>query len=235
MDSISVYSNTLCLSNVDTGSSLRWLSASTMTWWRHFDSISDPEPQNLSQVRGGEMCKAATICLWTAYQYPQTLCICLIWIWVAVYNSQDRWNNYSKQVRQPIQSYGGTRRDPAQGGATMVHTGQDDTANAKLPAQMSYTSTNQTNQTPHSETPPALREIRQSIHPEMAHPGNMRGGERNGDKQGDVLTIRGGKEDMGGLKLTQRQWQTYTSTPSPNLQPLSHSQRAQNTTLIKTQ
>ena len=35
---------------MDAGSSLRWLAASTMTECHHFDSISDAEPQNLSQV-----------------------------------------------------------------------------------------------------------------------------------------------------------------------------------------
>ncbi len=50
MYSISMCSNTLYMSNMDVGSSLRWLSASTMTLCNHFDSTSDPEPQNLSQV-----------------------------------------------------------------------------------------------------------------------------------------------------------------------------------------
>ena len=50
MDSISMCSNTLYMSNMDVGSSLRWLSASTTTLSHHFDSTSDPEPQNLSQV-----------------------------------------------------------------------------------------------------------------------------------------------------------------------------------------
>ncbi len=31
-----------------------------------------------------ELCKADTLCLWKAYQYAQTLCICLIWMWEAV-------------------------------------------------------------------------------------------------------------------------------------------------------
>ena len=43
MDSISVCSNTLYMSNVDVGSTLRWLSPPTMTLSDHFDS-SDPEP-----------------------------------------------------------------------------------------------------------------------------------------------------------------------------------------------
>jgi hypothetical protein len=62
----------------------------------------------------------------------------------------------------------------------MVDTGQDDMADAELPAQMNYTSTNQMNQTPHSRIPPALHKIRQSIHPEMANPSNTRGEGRNG-------------------------------------------------------
>jgi hypothetical protein len=38
MDSISMCSNTLYMSNVDVGSSLSWLSDSTMTLYHHFDS-----------------------------------------------------------------------------------------------------------------------------------------------------------------------------------------------------
>jgi hypothetical protein len=74
----------------------------------------------------------------------------------------------------------------------MVDTGQDNMANAKLPAQMNYTSTNQTNQTLHSGIPPTSRKIRQSIHPEMAHPGNTRGGGRNGGQ------ARGRSKNWGG-------------------------------------
>jgi hypothetical protein len=66
-----MHSNTLYMSNMDVGSSLRWLSVSTMILWHHFDSTSDPEPQNLSQVGWVKLCKAATICLWTAYQCAQ--------------------------------------------------------------------------------------------------------------------------------------------------------------------
>jgi hypothetical protein len=35
---------------MDEESSLRWLLASTMMCQHHFDSTSDPEPQNLIQV-----------------------------------------------------------------------------------------------------------------------------------------------------------------------------------------
>ncbi len=68
MDSISMCPNILYMSNMDEESSLRWLSASTMTWSHHFDSTSNPEPQNLSQVGWAKLCKAATVCQWTAYQ-----------------------------------------------------------------------------------------------------------------------------------------------------------------------
>jgi hypothetical protein len=47
--------------------------------------ISDPEPQNLSQAVWVWLCKAATVCPWTAYQCAQTLCICLIWMREAVW------------------------------------------------------------------------------------------------------------------------------------------------------
>ena len=40
MDSKSMRSNTFYMSNMYEGSSLRQLSASTMTWWHHFDSTS---------------------------------------------------------------------------------------------------------------------------------------------------------------------------------------------------
>jgi len=42
--SISMCSNTLYMSNMDERSSLRWLSASTMTLCHHFDSKSDSTP-----------------------------------------------------------------------------------------------------------------------------------------------------------------------------------------------
>jgi hypothetical protein len=80
MDSISMCLNTLHVSKKDAGSILRWLLASTMTYWQHFDSTSDQEPQNLSQVVWVYLCKIATVSLWTACQCAQTLCICLLWI-----------------------------------------------------------------------------------------------------------------------------------------------------------
>jgi hypothetical protein len=38
-------------------------------------------PQNLTHVVWVELCKAATVCPWTAYLCAQTLCLCLI-IWM---------------------------------------------------------------------------------------------------------------------------------------------------------
>ncbi len=64
----------LIMSNMEVESSLRWLSASTMTKMNHFYSTSDHVPQNLSQVGWVWLFKAAIICLWTAYQYTHILC-----------------------------------------------------------------------------------------------------------------------------------------------------------------
>ena len=84
MDSISMGSNTLHMSNVDVGSSLSWLPSSAMTLCHHFDSTSDPEPQIMSRVRWVLLIEATAVCPWTAYQCAQTLCIYLIWMWEAV-------------------------------------------------------------------------------------------------------------------------------------------------------
>jgi hypothetical protein len=80
MDSISMCSNTLNMSYVDVGSSLRWLSASTITLCHHFDSTSDHEPQYMTQVVCVHLIEATSICPWTAYECAQTLCICLMWM-----------------------------------------------------------------------------------------------------------------------------------------------------------
>jgi hypothetical protein len=45
---------------MDEGSSLRWLSASTMTYGHHFDCKSDPELQNMSLIMWANLFKAAT-------------------------------------------------------------------------------------------------------------------------------------------------------------------------------
>ena len=82
MDSISMCSNTFYMSNMEVRSSLRWPSASTMTCSHYFDdSASHPEPQNLRQAGWVKLCKAATVCPWTAYQCAQTLFICLMWMY----------------------------------------------------------------------------------------------------------------------------------------------------------
>ncbi len=62
----------------------------------HFDSTSDHVPQNLSQVGWVKLCKAATVCQWTAYQCAQILCICLIWIWEVVWGGcqPQPWHNH---------------------------------------------------------------------------------------------------------------------------------------------
>ncbi len=70
--------------------------------------MSDPEPQNLSQVVWVwvNLCKAATsMCPWAAYQCDQTLCICLIWMQEAVWGGcqPQPWRNdimLSPQVTQ---------------------------------------------------------------------------------------------------------------------------------------
>jgi hypothetical protein len=62
MDSISMCSDTFYVFNMDVGSCLRWLSASTMTKIHHFDSTSDQVPQNLCQVGWVKLFKAATVC-----------------------------------------------------------------------------------------------------------------------------------------------------------------------------
>ncbi len=73
-------SNTLYISNVHAGSSLRWLSASTMTLSHCFDSTSDPEHQIMSQVLWVQLFEATVICPWKACQCAHTLCICLVWM-----------------------------------------------------------------------------------------------------------------------------------------------------------
>jgi hypothetical protein len=62
MDSISMCSITLYVSNMEVRSSLGWLSASHMTKMHHFDSTCDHVPQNLSKVGWVKLCKAATVC-----------------------------------------------------------------------------------------------------------------------------------------------------------------------------
>jgi hypothetical protein len=67
MYSISMCSNTWIMFNLVVGSSFRWLAASAMTSCHHFDSTSDPEPPNMTQVVWVLMFKAATLCPWKAH------------------------------------------------------------------------------------------------------------------------------------------------------------------------
>jgi hypothetical protein len=78
MDSISMCSTTLYMSNVDKGSWFKGLSAYTMRLCQNFDSSSDLEPQPLIKVVWVELFENTAICPWTAYQCAQTLCICLM-------------------------------------------------------------------------------------------------------------------------------------------------------------
>jgi len=83
MCSNALYMFRLIKFRMDAGSSLRWLSASTMMQCHHFDSKRDNVSHNLSQVVW-VLCNAATVFQWTAYQCAKTLCKCLIGIWEAV-------------------------------------------------------------------------------------------------------------------------------------------------------
>ncbi len=81
--------------NVDAGSSLRWLSPSTMALYYHFDSTSDPEPQNTNQAVWVYLFEATAICPLTAYQCAQALYICIMWIQEAVWGGcqPQPWRN----------------------------------------------------------------------------------------------------------------------------------------------
>ncbi len=84
-------SSTLYMSNMDVGCSLRWISASTMTNWHHFHSISDPKVQNLGPTWPMYLYKGAPKCPWGHMSIAQTLWICLAKIWEAV------WGGYQPQ------------------------------------------------------------------------------------------------------------------------------------------
>ncbi len=57
----------------------------TRVWsWQSFARMK--EPQNLTQLVWVELCKAATVCIWTAYQCAKRLFRCLMWIWEAVWD-----------------------------------------------------------------------------------------------------------------------------------------------------
>ena len=83
MDSISMCLNTLYMSNMDVGSNLNIMSASTMKW-HHFHSIIDPEFPNLGPTWLVEWYKGAPIDPWQSIPMAQSLYIYLIWMWEAV-------------------------------------------------------------------------------------------------------------------------------------------------------
>jgi hypothetical protein len=63
----------------------------------------------------GHLCKAATTCLWTAYECAQTLCICSIWMWEAVWGGcqAPSWCNdmiLTPQVSEKAKSWCGPTR-----------------------------------------------------------------------------------------------------------------------------
>ena len=84
--------NTLYMSNIDVWSSLRWISASTMTLCHHVHSSSDPESSNLVPTWPVKPYKGASICPWDSIPMAQTLCICLIWMYTVV------WGEYQTQT-----------------------------------------------------------------------------------------------------------------------------------------
>jgi hypothetical protein len=73
LTSISMCQNTLFMSVMDDGSTLRRMSTLTSTSY-------PAEPPNLTQVMWIELFENTTICRWTAYQCAQTLCLCLWWM-----------------------------------------------------------------------------------------------------------------------------------------------------------
>jgi len=89
---------TLYMSNMDVWHSLRWMSASNMTLWCHYHSISDPESPNpnLGPTWPVEWYKGSPICPWDSTPKTQTLCsICLIWMYDRVWGGclPQTWHN----------------------------------------------------------------------------------------------------------------------------------------------
>ncbi len=76
---------TLNMSKMDVWSGLRWISASSMTLWHHFHPTRYPEFPNLGQTWLVWRYKGATIFFWESIPMAQTLCICLIWMYEAVW------------------------------------------------------------------------------------------------------------------------------------------------------
>ena len=82
-DSISMCSSTLWMSKMDGGSSLRWMSASTMTSWHHF--ISSYSQVNRSQKSEPSWVDRDNYVRLLLYPYGQHInvikqFVCLIWI-----------------------------------------------------------------------------------------------------------------------------------------------------------
>jgi hypothetical protein len=85
----------LYVPNMDVRSSLMLLSGSTMMWWHHLNSTMDPECWNPRPTWAVQLYMAATICLWTAKQCTQTLCMYPRWMWEAVWGGcqAQPWSN----------------------------------------------------------------------------------------------------------------------------------------------
>ncbi len=90
MDSISMCSNTVYMSNMDAGSCL--MCGCQPQPWRN-DIILTPQLTQNPKIwakYGGYNCVRllpyAYGCLWTAYWCAQTLCVCLIWMGEAVWD-----------------------------------------------------------------------------------------------------------------------------------------------------
>ncbi len=76
---------TLYMSNMDVWSGLRWILAPTMMLGHHFHSTRYPEFPNLGPTWLVWRYKGETIFLWENIAMAQTLCICLIWMYEAVW------------------------------------------------------------------------------------------------------------------------------------------------------
>ncbi len=86
-----------------------WAGCQPQTW--HHDIILTPQPQvtqnqYLSLLLWVKLCKADTVCQWTAYQCAEILCICLIWMWEAVWGGcqPQPWHHHIILTKQVTQS-----------------------------------------------------------------------------------------------------------------------------------
>ena len=85
MESTSMCSSTLYMSNMDVRSTLKWMTASTVTKWHHFHSISDAESQICGPTWPVEWYEGALTCPWDSIPKVQTLYIYLRWNWEVVW------------------------------------------------------------------------------------------------------------------------------------------------------